>query len=166
MLTFREFKQTIEEQKDTTIVIDDIPDQTMQSLDTINDTLDKITDRKFVNSAVFINTVRATLERFGIILPPEHQMAMLSSDSETVYALGDTNQNLYITHDTYEGQVEGYAQIVNDEDLHDLMNAADDDDEEEEDDSEEEDDGEEEVQPRRWIPPARRDDDSGNTSEY
>lgn len=155
MLTFTQFKKKLDEEKDSTIVIDDIPDQTMQSLDMINDTLDKITDRQFVNSAVFINTVRATLERFGIILPPEHQMAMLNSESETVYALGDTDMNLYITHDTYEGQVEGYAQIVSDSDLHDLMNSTDD--EEEEDDEEE---------PRRWIPPARRDDDSGDTSEY
>lgn len=154
MLTFKQFL----EEEDNTIVIDNIPDQTMQSLDLINDTLDKITDRTFVNSAVFINTVRATLERFGIILPPEHQMAMLNTESETVYALGDTNYNLYITHDTYEGEIEGYAQIVNDQDLHDLMNL-DDDGEDEEDDSEDE-------QPRRWIPPARRDDDSGNDNEY
>ena len=149
MLKFNEY---IAEQED--LVIDEVPEQLLIQIDTINAELDQITEQPFLNSAIFYNLIRNTLERFGIIIPPGYEMPMLSTDSETAYALGETGYYIYIVHNTEVGAVIGYAQIVNKEDLDDLMSSF----------SEEE---TTEVHLNRpWIPPARRDDDSGNSNEY
>lgn len=149
MLKFNEY---IAEQED--LVIDEVPEQLLAQIDTINVELDQITEQPFLNSAIFFNLIRNTLERFGIVIPPGYEMPMLSTDSETAYALGETGYYIYIVHNTEVGAVIGYAQIVNKEDLDDLMSSF----------SDEE--GTEIHLNKPWIPPARRDDDSGNTAEY
>lgn len=149
MLKFKEF---ITEQED--LVIDEVPEQLLAQIDTINAELDQITEEPFVNSAIFFNLIRSTLERFGVIIPPGYEMPMLSTDSETAYALGDSGYYIYIVHNTEVGAVIGYAQIVDKTDLDDLMSSFSDE------------DNTEVYLNKPWIPPARRDDDSGNTDEY
>lgn len=91
------------------------------SIEKLNADLDAVTERPFVNSAVFTNAVRGTLERYGILLPPSYVMPMLSAEAETVYKLGDLGKYLYVCHDLVDGVVDGYAQIVDEEELNDLM---------------------------------------------
>lgn len=150
MLKFKEF---ITEQED--LVIDNVPEQLLAQIDAINDELDEITADPFINSAIFFNLIRNTLERFGVIIPPGYEMPMLSTDSETAYALGDSGYYIYIVHNTEVGAVIGYAQIVDKADLDDLMSSFATDE-----------DAPEIYMKKPWIPPARRDDDSGNTDEY
>jgi hypothetical protein len=89
---------------------------------------------------------------------------MLELEAETVYALGVSGYFLYMVHNLDDTEhCEGYAQIVNQDDLDDLLNDSDDEDEDEDDEDEDE---EETPQPAHRYPPARRDDDSGNDNEY
>lgn len=149
MLKFKEF---ITEQED--LVIDNVPEQLLSQIDSINAELEQITEDPFANSAIFFNLIRSTLERFGIIIPPGYEMPMLSTDSETAYALGDSGYYIYIVHNTEIGAVIGYAQIVDKTDLDDLMSSF-------------SSEGNSEVYlSKPWTPPARRDDDSGNSDEY
>jgi hypothetical protein len=152
MLKFKEYLNESEE-----LHIDMDTDFMMQHLDNLNDALEAVTEDPFPNSAIFINAVRGTLERFGVVLPPNYVMPMLSQEAETVYTLGESNMYLYIVHNLHDGLVEGYAQIVNEDELNDLveMNGEESDEEEDLD-----------AAKREWTPPARRDDDSGNTDEY
>jgi hypothetical protein len=149
MLKFKEF---LNEEED--LMIDDVPEQLLSQIDAINAELDQITEDPFLNSAVFFNLIRNTMERFGVILPPGYEMPMLSMDSETAYMLGDSGYYLYVVHNTEVGAVVGYAQIVNKEDLEDLMSSF------------ANDDDTEMYMDKPWTPPARRDDDSGNDAEY
>lgn len=155
MLKFKEF---ITEQEDLTLDVDN--SIVLKVVDEVNAALDLVTARPFVNSAVFMNAVRGTLERYGIVLPPSVVMPMLSTEAETVYSLGDSGMFLYIVHNPDEGGVDGYAQIVDQDDLDDLqsMNDMEGDDDEAED----------EAAQRQWIPPDRRKaaDDGGNNDEY
>lgn len=152
MLRFKEFLN-----EETHVTIDVHPDLALMSIDKVNEDLDSVTLQPFVNSALFVNAVRGTLERYGIVLPAHSNMQQLSMESEVVYALGESGHYVYMVHNLNdEGYVEGYASVVTEEELNDLASL---------------DDGEEEEisqpeEPRRWIPPARRDDDSGNTDEY
>ena len=148
MLKFKDF---ITEEED--LVIDEVPEQLLIQIEAINSELDQITEQPFLNSAIFFNLIRNTMERYGVILPPGYEMPMLSMDSETAYMLGDSGYYLYVVHNTEIDAVMGYAQIVDKTDLDDLMASF----------SDEED---EVILNKPWIPPARRDDDSGNDSEY
>lgn len=155
MLKFKEF---ITEQEDLNLDVDG--SVVLKVVDEVNVALDLVTARPFVNSAVFMNAVRSTLERYGIVLPPSVVMPMLSTEAETVYSLGDTGMYLYIVHNQDEAGVDGYAQIVDEDELGDLQSMS----QMEGEDDEMEDD----AAARRWIPPDRRhaSDDSGETSEY
>lgn len=151
------FKQYFTEATHISIEID--PEFALTQIDKINEDLDAITDPTFVNSGTFVNAVRGTLERYGIILPPHTNMQQLSLEGEWVYQLGDSGHYVYMVHDlTPEGAVEGYATICEEEDLADLAELFDEDDEEDVSDPQ--------PQVRRRLPPAARDDDSGNTDEY
>jgi hypothetical protein len=154
MLKFKEFLNESEE-----LHIDLDVEFMLQHLDNLNDALEAVTENSFPNSAIFMNAVRGTLERFGVILPSNYVMPMLSQEAETVYTLGESNMYLYIVHNLQDGLVEGYAQVVNQDELDDLMemNGFESDDEEDVD-----------AAKREWIPPDRRksSDDSGNTDEY
>ena len=148
------FKQFLEEAEDLQIEIE--LEQFMEQIDSINDALEEVTAEPFINSAVFMNAVRGTLERFGILIPPGYEMPMLSLDAETVYALGESEYSIYIVHNTTpDVGVDGYAAVVNKEDLDDLLQM----------------DPPEPLEPMPLVTPylrqtRRTNDDSGNTDEY
>jgi hypothetical protein len=90
-------------------------------------------------------------------LPQSATNNFLDLGAELVYMLGETDYHLYVVYDTNEdGFVDGYAQVVSNDELQDLLNM----------DSEEVFGDREEItmRPSTWY--AKRDDDSGNTSEY
>lgn len=152
------FKQFVAEE--TEIHIDVTPDLALSNLDKLNEDLDAVTAEPFVNSALFVNSVRGTLERYGIVLPAHSNMQQLAMEGEWVYALGESGHFVYMVHNLDpEGAVEGYAQIVNQEELDDLASLGGIDTVEPEPNNKE---------PSEWMkyPKARRDDDSGNTNEY
>lgn len=126
------------------------------NVDNINAALDELTEKPYQNAPIFLAQLRGGLERFGILLPASATKYFLDLSAEVVYLLGDSSYQLYIIYDTNDqGYVDGYAQLVDNSELQDLlnMNPAD------------LLDNENEV-PNIKYPPARRDDDSGNTSEY
>lgn len=154
----RSFKEYFTEEE--TIVIDVNPEYTLSNIDKANADLDAVTEVPFVNSALFVNAVRGTLERYGVILPAHSNMQQLQLEGEWVYQLGDSGHFVYMVHNlSPEGAVEGYAQIVNQEELDDLAELGIPETVESEEDR---------TQPTEWMkyPKARRDDDSGNTDEY
>lgn len=152
------FKQFITEQEDVVLSVD--KRLMLTQIDDLNSELDSATERAFVNSSIYANTLRNILERYGIVLPAPTVMPMLASDAETVYTLGETEHYLYITHDTNDdGLVEGYAQVVTEDELKSLSSM---DSSEWMEKGEEEDDAEEGM---RRTPYARRDDDSGNGND-
>jgi hypothetical protein len=156
--TFKEF--ITEEHQRVEIDID--PKLALLQLDKANEDLEAVTLRPFQNSAVFVNTVRGTLERYGIVLPAYSNMQQLSLEGETVYALGSSGMFVYMVWNLNDEQVlEGYAQIVNQEDLDDLkeLNAS-------SDEGIQREPSALKVSDWRRYPPARRDDDSGNDDEY
>lgn len=160
MLRFKEF---VTEEHTAEVDLDNVtPEYVLSHLDKANEDLDAVTENPFTNSALFVNAVRGTLERYGIVLPAHSNMQQLSMEAEFVYALGESGHFVYMVHNLNpEGYVEGYAQIVDAEELQDLkaMN----DDWEDEDSA-----GDQGTGPSEWkkYPPARRDDDSGNDAEY
>jgi hypothetical protein len=160
MLRFKEF---VTEEHTVEVELDNVtPDVVLSHLDKANEDLDRVTAEPFVNSAIFVNAVRGTLERYGIVLPAHSNMQQLSMEAEYTYAIGDSGHYVYIVHNLNpDGYVEGYAQVVDSEELEDLksMNA-------DEEGAEADDDNSSE--PTEWMkyPKARRDDDSGNTNEY
>ena len=149
----------IEEVSSIPLSVGDNNNLTMINLENVNGELDKVTEDPFVNSILFVNAVRGTLERFGIVLPPPVNMTMIELESEMVFEIPNTSHYVYMTHNLdLDGHVEGYAQIVTEDELNDLMDL---------DYDEDDDDVSPNMAPeRRWIPPARRDDDSGNNNEY
>lgn len=156
MLRFSEF---IKEEEHVQIDID-LKNSPLGEIDKINADLDAVTLNPFINSALFVNAVRGTLERYGIVLPAHSNLQQLSLEGETVYQLGDSGQYIYMVHNLNpESQVEAWAQIVDSEELADLTSL----------DSDENDvDVVPDNGPTEWMkyPKARRDDDSGNTAEY
>lgn len=155
-MSISSFKQFLNEQEELVI---DTDSSIMQShLDKINEDLDAITASPFTNSAVFMNAVRGTLERYGVLLPANYVMPTLSAEAETVYTLGDSGMYLYICHNLNDGLVEGYAQIVDEEELNSLTEM----------DFEESEDEPEEVVNQYREPADRRRaaDDGGNNDEY
>jgi hypothetical protein len=153
MLRFKEFLNEGEQ-----VHIDIDPEFALTQVDKINEDLEAVTAKSFVNSALFINAVRGTLERYGIVLPAYSNMQQLSLEGETTYTLNNTEYSVYMVWNLDEDHgVEGYATLANEEELADLASLNDDD----------EDDVEESPPtPRHRLPPAARDDDSGNTNEY
>lgn len=156
MLRFKEF---INEDR---VQIDVNPEFALSSIDKANEDLEAVTKNPFVNSSMFINAVRGTLERYGIVLPAHSNLQQLSLEGEMVYVLGNSGHYVYMVHNLDpNGGVEGYATIVNETDLRELSHMDFDND-----------DGMDAPQnnnePSEWAkyPKARRDDDSGNTDEY
>jgi hypothetical protein len=156
MLKFKEFLK----EEPIHISINTDTDLLKSHLDKCNEDLEAITAITFVNSALFVNAVRGTLERYGILLPAESNMQQLSMEGEFVYALGESGLYAYAVHNLDpQGNVEGYAQIVDRADMEELVAL----------DAEEGNLDDPTVnEPSEWMkyPKARRDDDSGNTDEY
>lgn len=165
MLKFSEF---LKEAVDEVVEVDDSR-RLLQNKEALNSNLDVLTARPYQNAPIFLAQLRGVLERYGINLPQSATPNFLNLSAELVYALSSasssmpagedaptlTDQSLYITFDTQsDGYVNGYAQIVDKDELKDLLNM----------------DPHEYLEhnpiKKQWIPPARRDDDSGNDSEY
>ena len=154
------FKQFINEEHDDMLHIETDSKLLENNKDSINADLDRLTAAPYQNSIIFYNQLRGTLERFGMIIPPAATKHFLNFDAELSMTLGDGGLNLYVVFNTHKhGKVDGYAQIVDDEELMHLMNSSD---EEMGDEMEEEDEDEEETSDNY----RKTDDDAGNTGEY
>jgi len=124
----------------------------------MNADFDRLTAMPYQNSIIFFNQLRATLERYGMILPPGATRHFLNFDSELSFTLGETDLFLYVVFNTHKhSKVEGYIQIVDAAELQELMDS---DDEEEAEDEMEDDMGDDNEKYRK------RDNDAGDTSEY
>jgi hypothetical protein len=151
MLKFNEY---LEEQHDEMMEVDS--KHLQENLDKINAHLDLITEKPYQNAPIFLAQLRGVFELYGIVLPASATVNFLNLDAELVYLLSNSDHYLYIIYNTRDdGYVDGYAQIVDDAELQDLiaMDPAD----------------LLQSQPlpqKPFVPPARKDDDSGNTSEY
>jgi len=149
------FKDYITEDFDEMIEID--ARNLSQNRDKLNDELDKLTEKPYQNAPIFLAQMRGVLERYGIQLPAKATDNFLQLSSEMVYVVGESDDHLYIVYDTNEdGYVDGYAQIVNSDELGALMDM----------DKREHFDEREPIttRPSTWY--ARREDDGGDTSEY
>lgn len=92
------------------------------NMETLNAELDALTEKPYKNAPVMLNQLRGLLNRYGLMLPDSANMHFLSMSAELVYMLGESNLHLYIVFDTNEdGFVDGYAQIVTDDELEDLV---------------------------------------------
>lgn len=152
MQTFNEF---LAEQTSDVIQVDNRNIE--QNMDSINAELDALTEKPYQNAPIFLAQLRGVTEKYGMPLPQSATNNFLDLGAELVYMLGETDYHLYVVYDTNEdGFVDGYAQVVSNDELQDLLNM----------DSEEVLGDREEItmRPSTWY--AKRDDDSGNTSEY
>jgi len=152
MLKFNEF---LKEAADEVIPVD--VEWLKSNMEQLNSELEVLTAKPYQNAPIFLNQLRGHLERYGTTLPASATAQFLNLSAEIVYALGDSGYNLYVVYETSEdGYVDGYAQIVDDADLQDLL------------DMEPEellgDRGEVKNRASTWY--AKRDDDAGNTNEY
>ena len=130
------FKQFISEEHVSPMHIEVDSAVLENNKDSINADFDRLTAAPYQNSIIFYNQLRGTLERYGMIIPPGATRHFLSFDAEMSFTLGTSGLNLYVVFNTAKnGQVDGYAQVVDDQELSHLMNS--------EDDSEMEDEGEE-----------------------
>lgn len=153
MLRFNEF---LKESTEDVMEVDD--QHLLQNMDAINGELDVLTEKPYQNAPIFLAQLRGCLERLGVLLPASATPHFLNLSAELVYTLGDTDHHLYIVYDTNDdGYVDGYAQIVSDEELKDLAGM----------------DRNEILNSDRNLIAVRhsdfyrkRDDDAGNTDEY
>jgi len=153
MLTFNQFlKEAYEE------VMDVDNAHLLKNMATINAELDVLTEKPYQNAPILLNQLRGCLERLGVLLPASATPHFLNLSAELVYTLGETGHYLYIVYDTNDdGYVDGYAQIVSEEELKDLAGM----------------DKSEIVNSDRNLIAVRhsdwyrkRDDDAGNSDEY
>lgn len=152
MLKFNEF---LTEELDQLIQVD--ARYLEQNLDAINADLDVLTENPYQNAPIFLNQLRGVTEKYGFPLPQSATNNFLDLGAELVYMLGESDYHLYIVYDTGEdGFVDGYAQVVSNDELDDLLNM----------DSEEVLGDREEMPVRHSDSYRKRDDDAGNTNEY
>lgn len=153
MIKFSEF---LTEATDGVVEVDSI--WLSNNVDSLNADLDALTEKPYQNAPIMLAQLRGTLERYGMLLPQNATPQFMNLSAEVVYALGDSGYNLYAVYDTNEdGFVDGYAQVVTDDELSDLMNM----------DSNEVLNTDREMikmRPSTWYAP--REDDGGNTAEY
>ena len=150
------FKEYLKEETEEVLDVDNR--HAMENMDAINNDLDVLTSRPYQNAPIFLAQLRGTLERYGILLPASATPHFLNLSAELVYTLGETNHHMYIVYDTNDdGYVDGYAQIVSDGELKDLVGM----------------DKSEIVNSDRNLIAIRhsdwyrkRDDDAGNSDEY
>ena len=151
------FKQFIAEEYGTEVL--DIDEKHLAgNRDAINAELEILTAKPYQNAAVFLTQLRGCLERYAILLPQSLTRNFMDLSSEMVYGLGDSNDHFYVCYDTNDdGFVDGYAQIVDSDELDDLMSA----------DLEDNVNSDREpvkFRPSTWY--AKKEDDGGNTNEY
>lgn len=159
MIRFSQYLKEQEEIDDSLIEVDSIwIDNNMERL---NSELDSLTEKPYQNASIMLTQLRGVLERYGILLPPNLTKEFLNLSAEIIYSLGDSQTNLYMVYDTNDdGLVDGYAQIVTEEELQDLLSLND----EEKEELVNLDYDSTKQRPSTWY--SRRDDDSGNSDEY
>jgi len=164
------FKTFISEKNDDSMesLYIEVDEKTLENnKDMINSYFDRLVATPYTNPVVFYDQVRATLERYGMIVPPHATKHFLNFDAEMVFKLGSSPYFLYVVYNTKPNKrIDGYAQIVDDEELEHLMDDddmpnSDDDASESELESDDDDDMEDYGMRRRKM-----DYDSGNTGEY
>lgn len=154
MLKFKEFLN--EEVDSESIPID--ARYLENNLAKLNDDLDTLTAKPYQNAPILLAQMRGCLERYGMILPATATDQFLNLGAELAYSLGESGLYLYIVYDTNDdGYVDGYAQVVNSDELSDLLDLQ----------------GAGVLNKDRPMIAVRhsdwyrkRDDDAGNTSEY
>lgn len=150
------FSQFLNEATDAVVDVDS--KWLSNNVDALNADLDALTEKPYQNAPIMLAQLRGTLERYGMLLPQSATPQFMNLSAEVAYALGDSGYNLYAVYDTNEdGFVDGYAQVVTDDELSDLMNM----------DSSEvlnTDRDMIKIRPSTWYAP--REDDGGDTSEY
>jgi hypothetical protein len=154
----KKFKQFLEEQASPGEMMEPNAELSSDNIDELNSRLDVLTSKPYQNAPIFLAQLRGALELFGIELPAEATKEFLSLDAELVYTMPNEELYMYITYNTRDdGFVDGYAQIVDNEELADLKDM----------DPEDlfGDEDENLLTPPKYLP-ARRDDDSGNSNEY
>jgi hypothetical protein len=116
MLKFNEY---LKESNEEVMEVDER--HVMENMEALNSDLDTLTSRPYQNAPIFLAQLRGTLERYGIVLPASATPHFLNLSAELVYTLGETDHHMYIVYDTNDdGYVDGYAQIVSNEELKDL----------------------------------------------
>ena len=155
------FKQYISEEHGDPMYIQTDSAVLENNKDSMNADFDRLTAAPYQNSIVFYNQLRATLERYGMVIPPAATRHFLNFDGELSFKLGDGPLFLYVVFNTHKNsKVEGYAQVVDEDELQELMNSEDAREEGEEESEDEEEKGDDNEEYRK------RDDDAGDTSEY
>lgn len=128
-----------------------------QNIDKINSHLDSLTEKPYQNAPIFLNQLRGVTELYGFPLPQSATSNFLDLGAELIYMLGESNYHLYIVYDTGDdGFVDGYAQVVSNDELEDLLDM----------DSDEILGDREDMPVRHSDNYRKRDDDAGNTDEY
>lgn len=153
MLKFKDFLN-----EETEKVLDVDEKHLESNKNAINADLDALTSKPYQNAPIFLNQLRGSLERFGILLPAEMTPHFLQLSSEVAYKMGDSDNYFYAVYDTNDdGFVDGYAQLVSSDELDKLMEM----------DTEDKVNSDREpvtFRPSTWY--AKRDDDAGNNDEY
>lgn len=106
------FKQYLEEKHNVTI---DIQSDSgwLKRVHEINADLAKVTARPFLNSPLFVNACRGTLERYGILLPSYQAVQQVSMELDVVYALGDSGYFVHMVHNLdCNGNVDGHCKVI------------------------------------------------------
>jgi len=113
MLKFNEY--LTEENED---VVETDTRHLLENQDALNAELDTLTAKPYQNAPLMLTQLRGVLERYGINLPQQATVNFMNLSAELVYTLGDSGCYLYLIYDTNEdGYVDGYAQVVDSEEL-------------------------------------------------
>jgi len=156
------FKTFINEDRGNSMHIEVDSSMINNNKETINADFDRLTHAPYKNSIIFYNQLRGTLERFGMLMPPEATKQFLKFENELVFTLGETDLYLYVVYNTQKNsQVDAYTQIVHEDELQQLMDSDDMDDAKEIDD-----DYDDDMNDYNKNYQKKMDYDSGNTGEY
>ena len=152
MLKFNEFLK-----EETEDVVETDTRHLLENQDALNAELDTLTAKPYQNAPVFLAQLRGVCERYGVQIPQSATTEFLNLGAELVYSLGTSGFYLYIVYDTHDedGFVDGYAQVVSNDELQDLMGM-----------SAEDLVGEREALMVQSNTYRKRDDDAGNSDEY
>lgn len=117
MLTFKEFLS-----EKTHVSIDIQADSGwLKRVPEINKDLLGVLAKPFLNSALFVNACRGTLERYGILLPAYQAIQQVSMEGDVVYALGNSGHYVHMVHNLdCDGFVNGHCKILDQAELDSL----------------------------------------------
>lgn len=106
------FKEYLSEKHNVTIDIQ-ADSGWLKRVPEINSDLAKVTAKPFLNSPMFVNACRGTLERYGILLPSYQAVQQVSMELDVVYALGDSGYFVHMVHNLdCDGNVDGHCKVI------------------------------------------------------